>query len=304
MYQVVNLFCLCLFDVIFICTFLINAIYRWNSPTTSGCLSCPSQIGSQLFQVCQRLRHGDKPNRNPPGRPFTQCRRWRRNLYLVYLRRRTWIYDGNQLFWYLSFWLTFWSTLITHLFPGPFLLTHLLIDLLKRSAPSRIVIVSSLLYKAWPCTRENLETRAIPFFQYCKSKCALIRKTIELAKRLEGTGTSVNCLQPGTINTGIYRNVGFPASLYISFMKFCMKTVEEGILTSMYCVTAEELTGVSGKYFSDCKESSVTKKYKDSIVNKDLWDTTRKIVQLSSSDPQIWSGNLSFIVYFSIVLWV
>ncbi|XP_063701777.1 retinol dehydrogenase 14-like isoform X3 [Culicoides brevitarsis] len=170
---------------------------------------------------------------------------------------------------------------------GQFLLTHLLIDLLKRSAPSRIVIVSSVLHQAWPCTTENYLTRAVPFFQYCKSKCGEVRFTVELAKRLEGTGVTANCLHPGVINTDIYRNVKFPASILVFCMKMCMKKISEGILTSIYAVTAEELRHTNGKYFVDCAEKELAKKYLDDKVNIELWDATKKVVKLTDVDPKI-----------------
>uniref|UniRef100_A0A336MDN1 CSON010351 protein n=1 Tax=Culicoides sonorensis TaxID=179676 RepID=A0A336MDN1_CULSO len=170
---------------------------------------------------------------------------------------------------------------------GPFLLTHLLINLLKQSAPSRIVVVSSVLHKAWPCNSNNLKGKALPFFQYCKSKCAGIRFTLELAKRLKGTGVTANCLHPGVINTGIWRNVGLPASLFVNMIRPCMKTVDEGVLTNMYCVTAEELQNVNGKYFVDCKETALAKRIEDSKLNEELWEATKIIVQLKETDPKI-----------------
>lgn len=144
------------------------------------------------------------------------------------------------------------------------------------------------MHKAWPCTVKHLETRAfVPFFQYCKSKCAEIRFTLELAKRLKGTGITANCLHPGVIDTGIYRYVRFPASLFVHCFKLCMKTVDEGILTNIYCITAEELKGVSGKYFVDCTETALAGKYMDEQVNKEFWEATRGIVQLTDDDPII-----------------
>lgn len=66
-----------------------------------------------------------------------------------------------------------------------------------------------------------------------------------------------------------------------------MKTVDEGILTNIYCITAEELKGVSGKYFVDCTETALAGKYMDEQVNKEFWEATRGIVQLTDDDPII-----------------
>jgi NAD(P)-dependent dehydrogenase (short-subunit alcohol dehydrogenase family) len=81
---------------------------------------------------------------------------------------------------------------------GPFLLTHLLIDILKRSAPSRVVVVASDLYKIANVNVNNLNpTSKFPAYLYYSSKGANIMFTIELAKRLESTGVTANCLHPG-----------------------------------------------------------------------------------------------------------
>ena len=81
---------------------------------------------------------------------------------------------------------------------GPFLLTHLLIDILKKSAPSRIVVVASDLYKLANVNLDNMNPiDTWPTYLYYSSKGANILFTIELARRLEGTNVSVNCLHPG-----------------------------------------------------------------------------------------------------------
>lgn len=81
---------------------------------------------------------------------------------------------------------------------APFLLTHLLIDLLKKSAPSRIIVVASDLYKLANVDLENVNpTTTWPAYLYYSSKGANIMFTLELAKRLKNTNVTVNCLHPG-----------------------------------------------------------------------------------------------------------
>jgi retinol dehydrogenase 14 len=83
---------------------------------------------------------------------------------------------------------------------GPFLLTHLLIDLMKKSAPSRIVIVASDLYKLAKVNLQNLNpTTTWPTYLHYSSKGANIMFALELAKRLEGTNVTANCLHPGKL---------------------------------------------------------------------------------------------------------
>ena len=91
---------------------------------------------------------------------------------------------------------------------GPFLLTHLLIDLLKKTAPSRIVIVASELYRFASVNLDNLNpVTTFPAYLYYVSKCANIMFTLVLAERLKGSNVTVNCLHPGMIDSGIWRNV-------------------------------------------------------------------------------------------------
>lgn len=96
---------------------------------------------------------------------------------------------------------------------GPFLLTHLLIDLLKKSAPSRIVIVASSFYRLASFNLDNPNpVNTLPGYLYCASKEANILFTREIARRLEGTGVTANCLHPGVLDTGIWRSVPAPLS--------------------------------------------------------------------------------------------
>jgi retinol dehydrogenase 14 len=96
---------------------------------------------------------------------------------------------------------------------GPFLLTHLLIDLLKKSTPARIVIVASSFYRLASVNLENLNpVNSMPWYLYYESKCCNIMFNTELAKRLEGTNITVNCLHPGLLNgkIGFFRRLFNP----------------------------------------------------------------------------------------------
>ncbi|XP_040167203.1 retinol dehydrogenase 14 isoform X2 [Anopheles arabiensis] len=171
---------------------------------------------------------------------------------------------------------------------GPFLLTHLLIDLLKRSAPSRIVVVASELYRFASVNLNNLNpVGSLPAYLYYVSKCANIMFTRELARRLEGTSVTANCLHPGMIDSGIWRNVPFPLTLPMRVIKSFFKTNVEGAQTSLYLACSEEVQGVSGKYFMDCKEASLSAGISDMEKARKLWDESAKIVKLTESDPKI-----------------
>lgn len=173
---------------------------------------------------------------------------------------------------------------------GPFLLTHLLIDLLKRSAPSRIVIVASELYRLASVNLNNLNPVNVKpaAYLYYVSKYANIYFARELARRLEGTGVTVNSLHPGMIDTGIWRSIPFPLNYPMRLVtKGFFKTPVQGAQTSIYCAVADELNGVSGKYFMDCKERDLSAAASDMEKARKLWEASARIVKLSAADPKI-----------------
>lgn len=172
---------------------------------------------------------------------------------------------------------------------GPFLLTHLLIDLLKKSAPSRIVVVASSFYRLADVNVNNLNPiDTWPAYLYYSSKGANILFTQELARKLEGTNVTANCLHPGLVDTGIWRNVPLPLKLPLGIAnKLFFKTPEQGAQTTIYLATSDEVAGVSGKYFSDSKEANLRPYITDQEKAKKLWEESVKIVKLQESDPKI-----------------
>ncbi|XP_028165566.1 retinol dehydrogenase 14 [Ostrinia furnacalis] len=172
---------------------------------------------------------------------------------------------------------------------GPFLLTHLLIDLLKKSTPSRVVVVASSLYRLATVDLENPNpVDKFPAYLYYASKEANILFTKELARRLEGTGVTANCLHPGLIDTGIWRNVPFPLSWgLLLIVKGFFKTPRQGCQTTVMLAVDEKLEKVTGKYFSDCGESTVSSAASDPGRAKKLWEISETIVKLEDSDPKI-----------------
>ncbi|XP_063238020.1 retinol dehydrogenase 14-like [Bacillus rossius redtenbacheri] len=172
---------------------------------------------------------------------------------------------------------------------GPFLLTHLLIDLLKSSAPSRIVVVASELYRLAGLDVANLNpVRGLPAYLYYVSKHANIVFALELARRLQNTGVTVNCLHPGMIDSSIWRNVPFPLNLPVkAIAKGFFKTPKEGAQTTIHLAVSEELEGVTGKYFMDCKEHQLSDAVKDPNKGKKFWEESELLVKLKEDDPHI-----------------
>ncbi|KAH8277836.1 hypothetical protein KR018_008508 [Drosophila ironensis] len=173
---------------------------------------------------------------------------------------------------------------------GHFLLTHLLLDILKKTAPSRIVNVSSLAHTQGTINLDDLnsEKSYSRIAAYGQSKLANILFTRELSKRLEGTGVTANSLHPGAVDTELTRNWEF---LKINILQYLIrpllwtlfKTARNGAQTSIYAALDPDLKNVSGLYFSDCKPKDVAHAAKNDKTAKLLWIETEKLVGLSTS---------------------
>ncbi|KAA8583051.1 hypothetical protein FQN60_015597, partial [Etheostoma spectabile] len=169
---------------------------------------------------------------------------------------------------------------VNHL--GHFLLTHLLLDLLKTSAPSRIVVVSSKLYKYGHINFDDLnsENNYDKAFCYSQSKLANLLFTLQLARQLEGTGVTVNALTPGIVRTRLGRHVQIPLlakPLFYLASLFFFKSPLEGAQTPLYLACSPEVEGVSGKCFANCEEEELMAKATDDQAAKKLWDISRRM---------------------------
>jgi NAD(P)-dependent dehydrogenase (short-subunit alcohol dehydrogenase family) len=137
---------------------------------------------------------------------------------------------------------------------GPFLLTSLLLDRLRASAPARIVNVASVAHYDAPGIDWEAVRRPTRSFtgrrEYSVSKLANVLHAQELARRLSGTGVTSCSLHPGVIASDIWRRVPWPLR---PLMKRRMDTPEHGARTSLYCATAAEVPGHSGQYYDDCR---------------------------------------------------
>ncbi|XP_016132385.1 retinol dehydrogenase 14-like [Sinocyclocheilus grahami] len=137
---------------------------------------------------------------------------------------------------------------VNHL--GHFLLTNLLLDLLKRSAPSRIIVVSSKLYKYGEINVDDLNSEQSydKAFAYARSKLANLLFTLELSHRLEETGVTVNALTPGIVQTNLGRHVHIPVlvkPLFNLASRAFFKSPEEGAQTSIYLACSPDVEGVT-----------------------------------------------------------
>jgi NAD(P)-dependent dehydrogenase (short-subunit alcohol dehydrogenase family) len=179
---------------------------------------------------------------------------------------------------------------INHL--GPFLLTSLLMPRIRASAPARIVNVASAAHRS---ARRGLDfadlqscNRYIGMEVYGRTKLANIYFTMELARRLEGTGVTANSLHPGTVGTGFARDgdaTGFMAVGVLIARPF-MLTAARGARTSIYLASSPEVEGVSGKYFVRCRARPASKAARDQAAARRLWEESERLVGLVPETSQ------------------
>ncbi|EAT34252.1 AAEL013483-PA [Aedes aegypti] len=171
---------------------------------------------------------------------------------------------------------------VNHL--GHFYLTNLLVDVLKRTAPSRIVTVSSLGHKWGRIDKDdiNSEKDYREWGAYMQSKLCNILFSRHLAKRLRGTGIHTYCLHPGTVNTELtrYQNrcmmIAAKPLLWVFF-----KSAKSGAQTTLYCAMEPTIAGDTGKYYSDCKLKEPEPHAKDDAMAEWLWNISEKLTGLN-----------------------
>ncbi|XP_056306925.1 retinol dehydrogenase 12, like [Danio aesculapii] len=166
---------------------------------------------------------------------------------------------------------------------GHFLLTYLLLDLIKRSAPARIVNVSSTAHQWGTINLEDINSEKNYDKQraYCQSKLANVLFTRSLAKRLEGTGVTAYSLHPGVVQTDLWRHLSKPQQFAMWFTKPFTKTSVQGAQTSIYCAVDPELQTESGKYYSDCAPAKAAKAAMDDEVAQRLWELSCKMLNIT-----------------------
>uniref|UniRef100_A0A667YAV8 Zgc:153441 n=1 Tax=Myripristis murdjan TaxID=586833 RepID=A0A667YAV8_9TELE len=172
---------------------------------------------------------------------------------------------------------------VNHL--GHFLLTNLLLELLKSSAPSRVVTVSSVVHDRGKIHFDDLHFERTPYSpltSYRQSKLANILFTRELASRTRGSGVTCLCLHPGVIRSELGRHVEtrWPAAAALLRLPalLLMKTPREGAQTSIYCAVTPGLEEHSGCYFSDCRVKRPAPEARDDLTARRLWDVSARLV--------------------------
>jgi NAD(P)-dependent dehydrogenase (short-subunit alcohol dehydrogenase family) len=179
---------------------------------------------------------------------------------------------------------------------GPFMLTHELLDILKLSAPSRIINVSSGLAKDGKVDLDDLQGENItgkksvshaqsPF--YANTKLMLILYTYELARRLKGSGVTANVLLPGFTATNLGKNSGsLRSSIMFKMVRPMQQSAKKGAETSIYLASSDEVKGITGKCFAKKKETTTCPASYDEDLQRRLWIKTESLLGIASNDKK------------------
>ena len=164
---------------------------------------------------------------------------------------------------------------------GYFLMTKKLLPLVEKSDYKRIVNVSSSAHYGIDFEFDNMngEKKYSGFDTYKKSKLANVMFTYELAKRIEKTGITANCLHPGFVATKFGNNNNILWRSVISFAKLLMAiSVKDGAKTTVHLACSDEVADTNGRFFADCKVKQGSSKAKNDEHNKKLWELSEKLV--------------------------
>ena len=160
-----------------------------------------------------------------------------------------------------------------------FTLTLELLEVLKASAPARIVNVASDAHRGGHIDFDDLQSEKKayrPMQVYCQSKLANVLFTYALARRLEGAGVTVNALHPGVVASGFGHNDGGWVKWGLTLARPFLISPEKGAETSLYLATSPEVDGISGRYFSRSREKRSSAESYDSSVQKRLWEVSER----------------------------
>ena len=165
---------------------------------------------------------------------------------------------------------------------GYFLLTALLLPLLRAAGPSRVVNVSSEAHRRAHIDFDDLQGagRYSGWRAYGQSKLANVLFTRELARRLEGTGVTANALHPGVVATGFGRNNPGLRGAVFALAAPLLLSPERGARTSVHVATSPDLAGVTGRYFAGPRERSPSAEARDDAVARRLWETSERMTGL------------------------
>lgn len=189
----------------------------------------------------------------------------------VFLAKRATTVDGIE-----------YTFAVNHL--APFLLTNLLIDIIKASSPARIITTSSVAHRGARIDLDDIqfEKRSYSGIRaYSQSKLANILFTKELARRLEGTGVTANCFHPGAVRTSlVHDNPWYYRLIWTAGGPFFL-SAEKGADTGVYLASAPGVEGITGKYFVKRRQEEPSVEASDMEAAAKLWDLSEKLTGLA-----------------------
>ena len=173
-----------------------------------------------------------------------------------------------------------WSFGVNHL--APFLVTNLLLPLLTKSTPARIVTGASMAYRRAVLNFDDLQWQRRKYRTmqaYSESKLANILFTLELSRRLKGTGVTANCLHPGVVATNMFSSLGGPVGKVLGvLLRPLLVSPAAGAKTSVHLASAPELAAVSGRFFERSHEVSLDANAQDAAAARRLWEISDELV--------------------------
>jgi NAD(P)-dependent dehydrogenase (short-subunit alcohol dehydrogenase family) len=172
---------------------------------------------------------------------------------------------------------------INHL--APFLLTNLILDLIRQASEGRIVNVATGMFPSLPRNFwDNLQSEKSygQFAAYRLSKVGNVLFTYELARRLDATGITVNCAHPGPVKTQFTQKAGGFLSVMSRILRPIMKSPEVGARTPIYLATAPEVARITGRFFYNCKPKRTAAFSYDQAIAKKHWEISERLTSLNS----------------------
>jgi len=184
----------------------------------------------------------------------------------IFLRRETTV-DGLEM-----------TLAVNHL--APFLLTHLLLGVLRTSSPARIINISSSVERVGAISFSNLQrtTRYVGFTAYAQAKLALLLATYESARRLDGTGVTVNAVAPGPVATNFGKQ-----SRVLSFLFGFARSAEAGAQTAIYLASAPEVAHITGQAFYHKKALRSSRASHNRAIQRRLWQVSEELTGISAT---------------------
>jgi NAD(P)-dependent dehydrogenase (short-subunit alcohol dehydrogenase family) len=165
---------------------------------------------------------------------------------------------------------------------APFLLTHLVLDLVRESPAGRIVNLTAGIPVRRAGFLENLqgEQRYSQFSAYRTSKISNILFTYELARRLHGTRITVNCVHPGPVNTEFTRKAGGTLLRLSRALRFIMRSPEAGARGPIYLAVDPAVANVTGGYFANCRQRKSPAMTYDHTLAERLWEVSEHLTSM------------------------